>query len=149
MAATAIALAALPYVFAYFAAEFFSTLGTTLAIGGKAGLTDKEGNLPNIQRPFLVDAGGLEQLGPRQAQLRAAGGESLGARHAVVGQHDARHLGTDGGQLGRLEAAVDRVEVLADDLQREVVLTLRGEHVAQARDVVGRELAVAGGRALR
>lgn len=53
---SAIALAALPYVFAYFAAEFFSTLGTTLAIGGKAGLTDKQGNLPNIQRPFLVDA---------------------------------------------------------------------------------------------
>lgn len=53
---SAITLAALPYVFAYFAAEFFSTLGTTLAVGGKAGLTDKEGNLPDIQRPFLVDA---------------------------------------------------------------------------------------------
>jgi AGZA family xanthine/uracil permease-like MFS transporter len=33
----ALVLAALPYLFAFFVAEFFSTLGTTLAVGAKAG----------------------------------------------------------------------------------------------------------------
>jgi AGZA family xanthine/uracil permease-like MFS transporter len=46
---------ALP-IFAYFVAEFFSTMGTTLAVGAKAGLTDADGNLPRIDQPFLVDA---------------------------------------------------------------------------------------------
>ena len=52
----ALTLKAFPYLFAFFAGEFFSTLGTTLAIGAKAGLTDVEGNLPRIERPFLVDS---------------------------------------------------------------------------------------------
>ena len=52
----AFTLKALPYLFAFFAGEFFSTLGTTLAIGAKAGLTDDDGNLPRIERPFLVDS---------------------------------------------------------------------------------------------
>ncbi|MBA5745507.1 NCS2 family permease, partial [Escherichia coli] len=49
-------LAAAPYLFAFFAAEFFSTLGTALAVGAKANLLDEQGNLPNINRPFLVDS---------------------------------------------------------------------------------------------
>jgi AGZA family xanthine/uracil permease-like MFS transporter len=52
----AVTLRAFPYLFAFFAGEFFSTLGTTLAIGAKAGLTDDDGNLPRIERPFLVDS---------------------------------------------------------------------------------------------
>jgi AGZA family xanthine/uracil permease-like MFS transporter len=52
----AVSIRALPYLFAFFAGEFFSTLGTTLAIGAKAGLTDHDGNLPGIERPFLVDS---------------------------------------------------------------------------------------------
>ena len=46
----------LPYLFAFFAAEFFSTMGTTLAVGGKAGLLDAEGNMPGINGPFVVDS---------------------------------------------------------------------------------------------
>ncbi|MBV8394623.1 MAG: NCS2 family permease [Alphaproteobacteria bacterium] len=49
-------LALLPYLFIFFTSEFFSTLGTTLAVGGKANLLDKDGNLPNINQPFLVDS---------------------------------------------------------------------------------------------
>ena len=45
-----------PYLFAFFAAEFFSTMGTTLAVAGEAGLLDKQGNLPGINGPFLVDS---------------------------------------------------------------------------------------------
>ncbi|MDR0806730.1 MAG: NCS2 family permease [Enterobacteriaceae bacterium] len=46
----------LPYLFVFFASEFFSTMGTTLAVGGKAGLLDSHGNMPQINRPFVVDS---------------------------------------------------------------------------------------------
>ncbi|VFS50515.1 Putative permease yicO [Budvicia aquatica] len=52
----AINIAFLPYLFVFFAAEFFSTMGTTLAVGGKAGLLDEHGNMKNINRPFVVDS---------------------------------------------------------------------------------------------
>nr|WP_244164089.1 NCS2 family permease [Caballeronia sordidicola] len=52
----ALTVAAIPYLFVFFAAEFFSTLGTTLAVGAKANLLDENANLPNINRPFLVDS---------------------------------------------------------------------------------------------
>ncbi len=41
------------------------------------------------------------------------------------------------GGRGRLEPAVDRVEVLLDDLQRQVVVALAGQHVAQPLHVGG------------
>ena len=47
-----------------------------------------------------------------------------------------------------LQAAVDRVQVLLDDPQRQVVVALGREHVAQPGDVVAAELAVARRRAL-
>jgi len=52
----ALHLAFLPYLFIFFASEFFSTMGTTLAVGGEAGLLDNHGNMKNISRPFLVDS---------------------------------------------------------------------------------------------
>ena len=52
----ALNIAFLPYLFVFFASEFFSTMGTTLAVGGDAGLLDEEGNMPQINRPFLVDS---------------------------------------------------------------------------------------------
>ncbi len=45
-----------PYLFAFFASEFFSTLGTTLAVGAKAGLVDEHGDMADIGRPFVVDS---------------------------------------------------------------------------------------------
>jgi adenine/guanine/hypoxanthine permease len=54
--ASALSVASIPYLFVFFAAEFFSTLGTTLAVGAKADLLDENANLPNINRPFLVDS---------------------------------------------------------------------------------------------
>ena len=48
----------------------------------------------------------------------------------------------------RHEAAVDRVELLLDDPQRQVVVLLLREHVAQPRHVAGGELAVPGRCAL-
>lgn len=31
-------------------------MGTTLAVGGEAGLLDQQGNMPQINRPFMIDS---------------------------------------------------------------------------------------------
>ena len=46
----------IPFMFTFFVGDFFSTLGTVLGVSQKAGLLDREGNLPGIGRPFLVDS---------------------------------------------------------------------------------------------
>lgn len=43
-------------MFIAFFGDFFSTLGTVLGVAGKAKMLDENGNLPGIQKPFLVDA---------------------------------------------------------------------------------------------
>ena len=45
-------------VFVCFFGDFFSTLGTVLAVANRANMLDENGNLPGIERPFLVDAVG-------------------------------------------------------------------------------------------
>lgn len=45
-----------PLAFTFFVGDFFSTLGTLLGVSAKANLLDENGNLPNINKPFLVDA---------------------------------------------------------------------------------------------
>ena len=45
-----------PLMFTFFVGDFFSTLGTVIGVSAKANLLDEEGNLPNINKPFLVDA---------------------------------------------------------------------------------------------
>ena len=85
----ALTLKALPYLFAFFAGEFFSTLGTTLAIGAKAGLTDVDGNLPRIERPFLVDSvaasvGPLVGIPALTALVESAAGAEAGGRTGLT-----------------------------------------------------------------
>ena len=46
----------LPILFVFFVGDFFSTLGTLLGVSEKAGLLDENGDLPDIQKPFTVDA---------------------------------------------------------------------------------------------
>ncbi|WP_338925535.1 NCS2 family permease [Mycetohabitans endofungorum] len=82
---SALSLAAAPYLFAFFAAEFFSTLGTVLAVGAKANLLDEHGNLPDIHRPFLVDSiaatlGPLLGIPALTALVESAAGAEAGAR---------------------------------------------------------------------
>ena len=43
-------------VFVAFFGDFFSTLGTVLGVASKANMLDEKGNLPGIEKPFLVDA---------------------------------------------------------------------------------------------
>lgn len=52
----ALKFAYIPLIFTFFFTDFFSTLGTLLGVGGKANLLDEDGNLPDIDKPFLVDA---------------------------------------------------------------------------------------------
>lgn len=87
--ASALSIAALPYMFAFFAGEFFSTLGTTLAIGAKAGLTDADGNLPGIERPFLIDSlaaslGPLIGIPAGTALVESAAGVEAGGRTGLT-----------------------------------------------------------------
>ncbi len=51
-----ISIKVLPILFVFFVGDFFSTLGTLLGVSEKAGLLDENGDLPDIQKPFLVDA---------------------------------------------------------------------------------------------
>ncbi|WP_431824249.1 NCS2 family permease [Burkholderia sp. F1] len=81
----ALTLAAAPYLFAFFAAEFFSTLGTALAVGAKANLLDEHGNLPDINRPFLVDSlaatlGPVFGIPALTALIESAAGVEAGGR---------------------------------------------------------------------
>lgn len=45
-----------PFLFAFFLPDFFSSLGTALGVGSKAGFLDKNGDLPGLNRVFLVDS---------------------------------------------------------------------------------------------
>ena len=53
---SAIKLSFFPLMFTFFVGDFFSTLGTVLGVSSKAGLLDENGDLPEINKPFLVDA---------------------------------------------------------------------------------------------
>lgn len=54
----ALKLSYAPFILAFFIPDFFSSLGTMLGVAEKGKMLDKNGNLPNIDRPFLVDAAG-------------------------------------------------------------------------------------------
>lgn len=56
--ASALNIAYFPFILAFFIPDFFSSLGTMLGVAEKGKMLDKSGNLPNIDRPFLVDATG-------------------------------------------------------------------------------------------
>ncbi len=46
----------IPYIFVFFMGDFFSTTGTALACGAKAGFADENGNMAGIDRIFHVDS---------------------------------------------------------------------------------------------
>jgi AGZA family xanthine/uracil permease-like MFS transporter len=78
-----------PYWFAFFAAEFFSTMGTTLAIGAEAGWLDSEGNMPGINGPFVVDScaasiGPLFGVPSMTALIESAAGVKAGGRSGLT-----------------------------------------------------------------
>ena len=54
--ASLISGSAMVLIFVAFFSDFFSTLGTVLGVAGKAGMLDENGDLPGIEKPFMVDA---------------------------------------------------------------------------------------------
>jgi len=85
----ALRLSSLPYLFAFFASEFFSTMGTTLAVGAKADLLDENGDMPDINRPFLVDSiaatgGALFGIPALTALVESAAGVEAGGRTGLT-----------------------------------------------------------------
>ena len=52
----ALDFAYIPFLIALFVPDFFSTFGTVLGVGAKAGYLDQDGNLPGIDKCFKVDA---------------------------------------------------------------------------------------------
>jgi len=54
--AGALSLRALPVVVIVFVMAFVDTIGTLFGLSAHAGLLDADGNLPDVERPMLVDA---------------------------------------------------------------------------------------------
>ena len=52
----ALDFAYIPFLLALFVPDFFSTFGTVIGVGAKAGYLDEDGNLPGIDKCFKVDA---------------------------------------------------------------------------------------------
>ena len=51
-----ISLTSFPLIFVIFCGDFFSTLGTVLGVAKRVDLLDEDGNLPGIEKPFMIDA---------------------------------------------------------------------------------------------
>lgn len=78
-----------PLIFTFFTGEFFSTMGTVLGVGGKAKLLDENGNLPDIQKPFIVDSiamvgGSAMGMTTVTAYVESASGVEVGGRSGLT-----------------------------------------------------------------
>ena len=49
---------ALVWIFILFTSDFFATFGALIAVGAQTNMLDENGNFPQIEKPFLVDAVG-------------------------------------------------------------------------------------------
>jgi adenine/guanine/hypoxanthine permease len=69
--------------------DFFDTMGTVVGIAGQAGLLDREGRLPGIQRVLLVDslgaaAGGAASASSNTTYIESAAGVTSGGRTGLT-----------------------------------------------------------------
>jgi AGZA family xanthine/uracil permease-like MFS transporter len=69
--------------------DFFDTMGTVIGLGGEAGLLDRDGKLPGINRVLLVDsvaavAGGLTSSSSNTTYIESAAGVSEGGRTGLT-----------------------------------------------------------------
>jgi adenine/guanine/hypoxanthine permease len=81
---TAIAL-----ILAVMLSDFFDTMGTVVGIAGEAGMLDKDGKLPGIQRVLLIDslaaaAGGVTSSSSNTTYIESAAGVSEGGRTGLT-----------------------------------------------------------------
>ncbi|WP_448059165.1 NCS2 family permease [Cellulomonas hominis] len=76
-------------VFSVMLADFFDTMGTMVAVGGEAGLLDKEGNPPRTKQILIVDsvaaaAGGAASVSSNTSYIESAAGVGDGARTGLA-----------------------------------------------------------------
>jgi AGZA family xanthine/uracil permease-like MFS transporter len=81
--------ALLPVLLTLFLMGFLDTLGTLVGLGSAAGLLDKDGNLPEIEKPMMVDAvscmfSGLVGTSTTGAYIESATGIRDGARTGLA-----------------------------------------------------------------
>jgi AGZA family xanthine/uracil permease-like MFS transporter len=82
-------LSAILVVFAIMLADFFDTLGTLVGVGGQAGYLNERGELPDAQKPLLVDslaavAGGLGGTSSATTYIESAAGIGAGGRTGLT-----------------------------------------------------------------
>lgn len=87
--AGALNFAYIPFLIALFVPDFFSTFGTVLGVGAKAGYLDKDGNLPGIDKCFKVDAvatsfGALFGMPSMTTYLESSAGVEAGGKTGLT-----------------------------------------------------------------
>ena len=79
----------LPFLFAFFLPDFFSSFGTAIGIGNKAGFLDENGDLPGLHKIFLVDSlaatlGSLFTIPVLITYLESGAGVEAGGRSGLT-----------------------------------------------------------------
>jgi AGZA family xanthine/uracil permease-like MFS transporter len=82
-------LTAVALIISVMLSDFFDTMGTVVGIGGEAGLLDRKGRLPGINRVLLVDsvaaaAGGAASASSNTTFIESAAGVSEGGRTGLT-----------------------------------------------------------------
>ena len=82
-------LTTVAFVFTLFLADFFDTMGTLVGVGRQAGYLTREGELPEIRKPLLVDslaavAGGAASASSATTYIESAAGVGVGGRTGWV-----------------------------------------------------------------
>lgn len=85
----ALNVAYIPFLFAFFVPDFFSTFGTIIGVGAKAGYLDENGNMEGIDKCFHVDAiattiGGCFCMPCMTTYLESAAGVETGGRTGLT-----------------------------------------------------------------
>jgi len=76
-------------VLSFMLADFFDTMGTLIGVGGQAGYLDEDGQLPDAEKPLLIDslaaiAGGATSASSATTYVESAAGVSVGGRTGLV-----------------------------------------------------------------
>lgn len=79
----------IPLFLVFFIGDFFGTLGTLLGVSAQGGYLDENGNLPNINKPFMVDAvatitGSMIGMTTVTTYVESATGISAGGRTGLT-----------------------------------------------------------------
>jgi AGZA family xanthine/uracil permease-like MFS transporter len=82
-------ISALVWIFALFLSDFFDTMGTLVGVGKQAGYLDKNGELPEMRKPLLVDslaamAGGASSTSSATTYIESGAGVGAGGRTGWV-----------------------------------------------------------------